>query len=87
MAEQEYEFQKDKVLIVVEDGEVSYVVATEDIDVTILNRDEEDFDDFHNIDQLDEVVDHETMDQVINGIIEEFQEDFRTADTEDDDMP
>lgn len=79
MTENNFEFKKDRILIVVEEGEIAYIVATEDFDVIVLDKDQEDFDDFHNIDQLDEVVDHETFDQVVNGVIKEFQEDFRTA--------
>jgi hypothetical protein len=71
-------FKKDKVLIVVEDGIVSSVIATDNIEIVLIDKDQDEFTNFYEADALDEVVDHEVIQTVIDEIIKEFHEESRT---------
>lgn len=79
------EFKKEKILIIVEDGIVSSVIATDNIDVILIDKDEEEFTDFYESDALDEVVDHEIMQTVIDEIIKEFHEESRSRKSPEED--
>lgn len=70
------QFQREKILIVVEEGEVTHVVATDNIEVVLIDKDEGEFTDFYEADALGEVESHEVIDAVIDGLIKEFHEDM-----------
>lgn len=72
------EFKNEKILIVVEDGIVTSIIATDNIEVVLIDKDEEEFTDFYEADALDEVVDHDIMQTVIDEIIKEFHEESRS---------
>jgi hypothetical protein len=72
------EFRNEKILIIVEDGIVTSIIATDNIEVVLIDKDEEEFTDFYEADALDEVVDHDIMQTVIDEIIKEFHEESRS---------
>jgi hypothetical protein len=74
------EFKREKVLIIVEDGFVSSILSTDNIEVVLIDKDEPEFTDFFEADALDETVDHDTLNVVIDELINEFHEDIRSRD-------
>ena len=72
------EFKNEKILIVVEDGIITSVIATDNIEVVLIDKDEDEFTNFYEADALDEVVDHDIMQTVIDEIIKEFHEESRS---------
>ena len=78
------EFKREKVLIIVEDGIVTSVIATDNLEIVLIDKDESEFTDFFEADALDETVDHDIINTVIDELIKEFHEDVRSRDGDDD---
>lgn len=77
------EFKKEKILIVVQDGVVNSVIATDNIEVVLIDKDEVEFTDFYEADGLDEVIDHDVMNTVIDALIKEFHEESHSREEGD----